>query len=537
MEEASSMVLTMLDTTLAERDTLDRLEAVCASFAEVVNAAGWTISLADTGSDSIRSLSTADGRDSRLRGIRVGLDDEVYALGEYPMTARLVAAGNGSFLVDRYDNDADPAERRLLIELDYAAVLAAAVSDADGTYLVELYADGDTRDLPAVNLPISLMVRAAAATSASAREGVRRLRRRTRHLALTGHLMARLATATSEPEVLDAAVDELHGEFGFPLCSIIRLTSAGEVELAVARGTMAERLVECGWRQPASVGLIGRALREREVVVVGDVHSEPDYRQVGDTRGVRSELSAPVFVDDELWGVIDLEDHRPDAFTSDDAHLMRTVADQVGSALRATRLYGQLEHAYLDTAQALVAAVETRGARSAAHTRAVTANALAVGRLLGMDDEGLRELRFAAAFHDIGKLAIPDGILDKRESLTRDDWEHIRRHTVAAEQILASIGFLAPVRPLVRSCHECWDGTGYPDGLAGEQIPLGARIIFACHAYDAMISDRPHRPALARDEALGELSRCRGSQFDPRVVTALLTVLTGGAPPPASAAA
>jgi HD-GYP domain-containing protein (c-di-GMP phosphodiesterase class II) len=153
--------------------------------------------------------------------------------------------------------------------------------------------------------------------------------------------------------------------------------------------------------------------------------------------------------------------------------------------------------------------------------------------MLGMDDEGLHELRFAAAFHDIGKLAIPDGVLSKREPLTRDEWELIRRHTVAAEQILAPIEFLAPVRPLVRSCHERWDGTGYPDGLAGKQIPLGARIVFACHAYDAMISDRPHRPALAREEALGELRRCQGSQFDPAVVSALLTVLTGGAAPAA----
>jgi diguanylate cyclase (GGDEF)-like protein len=533
IEEAASMMLTMLDTTLAERDTLDRLEAVCTSFAEVINAAGWTISLASTDSQTIRSLCTADERDSRLRGIRVGLEREVYALGEYPLTARLVAAGNGSFLVDRYDNDADAAERSLLIELDYAGVLAAAVSDVDGTYLVEVYADGDTRDLPAVNLPLSLLVRAAAATSASTREGVRSLRRRTRHLAVTGHLIARLATTVSEPEVLEATVDELHGEFGYPLCTIVRLTGTGEVQPAAARGSLAGRLLESDWRQPAGVGLIGRALREREVVVVGDVHSEPDYRQIGDTRGVRSELCAPVFVGDELWGVIDLEDHRPDAFTRDDAHLMRTVADQVGSALRATGLYAQLEHAYLDTAEALVAAVETRGSRSAAHTRAVTANCLAVGRMLGMDDEGLHELRFAAAFHDIGKLAIPDGVLSKREPLTRDEWELIRRHTVAAEQILAPIEFLAPVRPLVRSCHERWDGTGYPDGLAGKQIPLGARIVFACHAYDAMISDRPHRPALAREEALGELRRCQGSQFDPAVVSALLTVLTGGAAPAA----
>jgi putative nucleotidyltransferase with HDIG domain len=174
---------------------------------------------------------------------------------------------------------------------------------------------------------------------------------------------------------------------------------------------------------------------------------------------------------------------------------------------------------------ALVAAVETRGARSAAHTRAVTANALAVARMLGQDDEALRELRFAAAFHDIGKLAIPGEILNKPGPLDEEERRQIEQHTVIGERILQPIEFLAPVRPVVRSAHERWDGGGYPDGLVGEQIPLSARILFACDAYDAMTTNRSYRAAMPDRDARAELVRHSGTQFDPGVVDVLLSVL------------
>ena len=136
-------------------------------------------------------------------------------------------------------------------------------------------------------------------------------------------------------------------------------------------------------------------------------------------------------------------------------------------------------------------------------------------------------LRFAAAFHDIGKLAVPGAILNKPGHLTDEEREQIEQHTVIGEQILGPIDFLSGVRPLVRHGHERWDGAGYPDGLSGDQIPLGARIIFACDAYDAMTTDRPYRSALSVPEAKAELVANAGTQFDPSVVEALLVVLAG----------
>lgn len=336
-EEVAGQVLAVLDSTLARRATLDRLEAVATAVAELSNAAGWTVSFAGHGEPTIRSLSSTDGRDSRLRGMRVGLEDEVYLLADYPATARLIEQGGGTFHVDRYDRDADPAERRLLDEIGYSAVLAAAVTDVDGAYLLEMYADGDTRELSALAVTLSLLVRAAAANSAGNLSVAHRLRARGRHIAVTTALGRRLLRARSELEAVSAMVEELHAAYAWPLTGAARLTADGQVESLAARGVLAERLMET-WRQSARLGLIGRALRERMPVVIGDVLAEPDYRPTDETWAVRSEACIPVWVGNRLWGVLDVEDEQPDAFGEDEVRLLRAVTDQLGAALHVIEL-------------------------------------------------------------------------------------------------------------------------------------------------------------------------------------------------------
>jgi two-component system cell cycle response regulator len=144
----------------------------------------------------------------------------------------------------------------------------------------------------------------------------------------------------------------------------------------------------------------------------------------------------------------------------------------------------------------------------------------AVARGLRLDEEQVDHVRHAAALHDVGKVAIPDAILDKPAALDDAEWEFIRRHTIIGERIVAAAPALRPVAALVRSSHERWDGGGYPDSLAGEEIPLGARIVSVCDAFDAMVADRPYRAGMDATDALAELERCAGSQFDPAVVAA-----------------
>ncbi|MGZ4409514.1 MAG: HD domain-containing phosphohydrolase, partial [Gaiellaceae bacterium] len=155
------------------------------------------------------------------------------------------------------------------------------------------------------------------------------------------------------------------------------------------------------------------------------------------------------------------------------------------------------------------------------HVAGVALLAAAVGRLLGLGSQSLEELRLAAELHDVGKLAIPDTVLKKREPLDDEDWQFIRRHTVIGERILAGAPALRSIGEIVRSTHERWDGGGYPDALKADQIPLAARIIAVCDAYSAMISDRPYRPTLTPQQALAELEACAGTQFDPQIVQTL----------------
>jgi two-component system, cell cycle response regulator len=160
-----------------------------------------------------------------------------------------------------------------------------------------------------------------------------------------------------------------------------------------------------------------------------------------------------------------------------------------------------------------------------AHLRGTAELAAAVGRELGMRPDALDEVARAAELHDVGKMAIPDAILEKTGPLDDAEWSFMRRHTIIGERILLAAPALRSAARLVRASHERWDGLGYPDGLAGEDIPLGARVVAACDAYHAMTTDRPHRPRQSASEALAELYRCAETQFDPEVLDAFARVL------------
>jgi diguanylate cyclase (GGDEF)-like protein/putative nucleotidyltransferase with HDIG domain len=341
-----------------------------------------------------------------------------------------------------------------------------------------------------------------------------RLRKRSRQLALANQLGARVAALTRADEILAATVEELSVSLGYHHASPIRLNPDGTVESVKVR-----------WSQPAEAGLIGRCLRTRRAVLANDVRAEPDYVATADTQEVLSELVVPLWCGDELFGVLDVEEPRLDAFDQDDVALLEMVATQVGSALRGALLYERLERAYLGTAEALAAALEAKDAYTADHAASIVAQAEAVARSMGLDADAMRDLRFAAVFHDIGKIAIPEAILHKPGPLDDSEREVMERHTIVGEQILAPVEFLTAVRRLVRHEHERWDGAGYPDGLAGEEIPLGSRIILVCDALHAMTSDRPYRKAMSLKRAVAELRRHAGTQFDPAVVEALLDVL------------
>ena len=187
----------------------------------------------------------------------------------------------------------------------------------------------------------------------------------------------------------------------------------------------------------------------------------------------------------------------------------------------------ELSHAYRGTAMLLGDVVEADDAYTGSHSRDVVTLVLEVADRLGLSRSERVDAEFAALLHDIGKIKIPGEIINKPGKLTAEEWEVMKTHTVAGERLLSQVGgILGNVGRIVRSCHEDWDGTGYPDGLVADQIPLVARIVRVCDAFSAMTTDRSYRKGRPVADAIAELRRCSGTDFDPMIVDTLAETVT-----------
>jgi putative nucleotidyltransferase with HDIG domain len=200
-----------------------------------------------------------------------------------------------------------------------------------------------------------------------------------------------------------------------------------------------------------------------------------------------------------------------------------TFKTSMGRVEDANRHLAELNHLYVSTIETLAMAIDARDQITHGHIRRVQAIASSLARALKITDPSLlRAIEAAALLHDMGKLAVPDHILKKPGPLTAAEYAEMQRHPNIGADILAAVNFPYPVVPIVRHHHECWDGTGYPDGLAGAAIPIGARILAVVDCYDALTSDRPYRPRLSGEQAVRIIEQRKGTMYDPAVVEAFL---------------
>ncbi len=267
-------------------------------------------------------------------------------------------------------------------------------------------------------------------------------------------------------------------------------------------------------------------LGEARATALSDMHVDPSEAFVLRRLGMHAVLMLALRVDGAPWGLVEIYDiRRGRRFESLDTTIAGLVVAHVESLLAQLQHAEALERVFRETLGSLTSALEAKDAYTCEHAQEVGDLAVSVGRRLGLDPVDLRAVELGALLHDIGKIRIHEAILNKPGPLSDEEWEVMRSHPEAGERILAPIASLAEVLPIVRSSHERWDGRGYPDGLAGEDIPVGARIVAVCDAFRAMVEPRPYRSALAREAALAELRHCAGSQFDPACVEALLEAL------------
>jgi len=281
-------------------------------------------------------------------------------------------------------------------------------------------------------------------------------------------------------------------------------------------------------RIPIGFGPVGMAFSEKKPFAVNNVNSDVTYAQwkhVASIQGYSSLVALPLLAKGESIGVICIYFAEPRELKNNEMNLLTTASNEAAIAIENSRMYENLQDAFVGTIRSLAETIDAKDTYTRGHSERVSLYAEAIARGLGLQGEKLQTIRYAGYLHDVGKIGIPDAILSKPGKLTMEEFNIIKKHPVLSEKILTPVNFPFPVQSIVRHHHERFDGNGYPDGLSGEENPLGARILFVADAYEAMTSDRPYRKALSTQMALGELERNTGSQFDPRVVEVFARII------------
>ncbi|HEX3693616.1 MAG TPA: HD domain-containing phosphohydrolase, partial [Solirubrobacteraceae bacterium] len=316
-------------------------------------------------------------------------------------------------------------------------------------------------------------------------------------LRAAARLTARLAATRDVEEMARLVVDELHETFAFYLAAVQRLDAEqGLLRLIAGRGALAEVMTEFLLvEQPLQAGVNGRVARSGATALVPDTRRDPDYVVRDPATDPRCELSVAIVADGAVWGVLNIESAEAGALGEADAVLVEAIAASLGSAIHRAALIEDIERAFTTTLAVVTSTVEAKDDYTACHGNDVAELAERVALRMGLDRKAAREVHYAALLHDVGKIAVPSEILCKESPLSEEEWEVMRTHTVVGAELVERIDAFAHLAPAVRSSHERVDGAGYPDGLAGADIPLAARIVAACDTYDAIVTERPYRAA------------------------------------------
>jgi putative nucleotidyltransferase with HDIG domain len=279
-------------------------------------------------------------------------------------------------------------------------------------------------------------------------------------------------------------------------------------------------------------GIAGWVAQNGKPLIVNDPEKDSRFFKGVDERTefkTRNLICVPVKVKENVIGVLEaINKQRKEEFDQEDLSLFTSLADQVAIALDNARLYQELEEMFFQTAESLAIAIEKRDPYTGGHTQRVTLYSLAIAKYLQLKPVEKKWLKIASVLHDIGKIGVEDKILRKPERLNPEEFNAIKHHSDMGVEIIEHVRQLKEIVPGVKYHHEKIDGSGYPNGLKGEDIPILAKIVAVADTYDAMTTDRPYRKGMAKDVAIEELKRCSGTQFDSEVVEAFIQAYQRG---------
>jgi putative nucleotidyltransferase with HDIG domain len=344
--------------------------------------------------------------------------------------------------------------------------------------------------------------------------------------------ISRLLNSTlDEKEVkkraMEAATQLMEAEVG----SLLLIDEATqELYFEVALGDRGEQVKEI--RLKIGEGIAGWVAKTGEPVIVADTQKDPRFNRKADDKSAfvtRNMVCVPVKIRNKIIGVLQaINKSGTQTFSNWDLEEFQSLADQVAIAVDNANLYKELQEAFFGTAEALGDAIEAKDAYTAGHTRRVLSYSMSMGRQMNLSSVEIDNLKLAALLHDIGKIGIEDTILRKPGKLDDAERRRMEEHTVIGPKIVDHVKQLRKIVPGIMHHHEEYDGTGYPKGLKGDQIPLIARIIAAADCFDAMTTDRPYRKGLSVQAALDEIQKMAGTQFDGNVVEAFVRAYQAG---------
>ncbi|MGN6380113.1 MAG: HD domain-containing phosphohydrolase [Gaiellales bacterium] len=337
-----------------------------------------------------------------------------------------------------------------------------------------------------------------------------------------------LATLDDVAEMLAALAHHLTEALDADAC----LISVVDPEMGVVRNRAGFARPPSQWERTPSEHRISEYPRTAEVLETGEPYActlgsdaDPSEARWLVELGYRSLLMLALPVDDDPYALIEIYDRTTRVFAETEVRLCQALAVEAGRVVARARMQERLEDAYFATLGTLAAALEAKDAYTNDHASQIADLAGAVCDQLDIAPAEARIVRLGALLHDIGKIGVPEAILRKDGPLDDEEWAIMHEHPTIGARILEPVPYFAELVPLVSASHERYDGRGYPDRLAGDEIPLGSRVIAVCDAFHAMTEDRVYRKAMPVRDAIAEIARCSGSQFDPRCVDALLNVV------------
>jgi HD-GYP domain-containing protein (c-di-GMP phosphodiesterase class II) len=347
-------------------------------------------------------------------------------------------------------------------------------------------------------------------------------------LELVYEISKKIGTVPRMTQLLEHVIKMTQQTLGAAAASILLFRNNDqELFFEVASGPVSKALRQV--KLNTQYGIAGQVARTGQPIIVNDASRSPNFhKMIDDTTGfaTRSLICAPLATHHKILGVIEVLNKQDGTeFSEQDLEAVVSVANTAAMAIENTRLHQSILEAYTGTITALAAAIDAKDPYTHGHSQRVMEYSLLTGGYLSLDREEMETIEYAAILHDVGKIAVESRILNKPGALDEAEWERVREHPVIGANILRSVPFLEKSSELVLCHHERFNGQGYPNGLKGEDIPLGGRIIAVADAFDTMTTDRAYRPALPVEHAVKELNSCSGGQFCPEVVKAFIAGL------------